>query len=590
MYESVSKFFNHCTNPNGFSGDGGGLHTLPASSLSRLPLDLSNSFVEHRSGGHSSDSFRANDQFPRGPSSFEIEPPNLFTDWENIDWANNQAITLPPNTVEFGTTGQPSFSWYDNLTGQTQAWSLNPTTAIANTAGPTNLAIAPNFFTSELTPPSFQIVAGTLNADVFTYDPANQYALYSGNGNASFGLGGRDVLDLSNISSATVSATFATATGGGVLFNPGNGTRVFDAISFSNGNQVLFEGLDSIQFADGVLNLSTVPNDPGFNQQWNLHMMGVQDAWRFTTGSNAVAIGIEDTGLGVDSYGYIHPDLRSANTYIYGNNYQDDFFRTFPGQGYGTKTSSHGTDVQGIIAAASNNGLGMSGINWNSDVINIDVLDGNVGDQSLAEAAQNMINIATSHGQRLVINMSLGGGGIDPDFEQLVATNRSNALFVIASGNDNASSLSNPASLATKYDNVIAVGASWGNTDSYGIPTSPGTRISYPGWWGSNYGNGLTLMGPSEVMATSATQTASGVSFGYDTQFNGTSAATPNVTGVASLVWSVDPTLTANQVQTILSTTAYDLGASGRDRVYGNGFINADAAVRRALALAEGAN
>jgi subtilisin family serine protease len=160
---------------------------------------------------------------------------------------------------------------------------------------------------------------------------------------------------------------------------------------------------------------------------------------------------------------------------------------------------------------------------------------------------------------------------------------------VIASGNENANSLSNPASLAVKYGNVIAVGASWGNQDVNGLPQAPGTRISYSGRWGSNYGDGLTVMGPSEVIATSATPGTYGASFSYETQFNGTSAATPNVTGVASLVWSINPTLTANQVQTTLSETAYDLGARGHDRVYGHGFVNADAAVRRALALAEGA-
>ena len=71
--------------------------------------------------------------------------------------------------------------------------------------------------------------------------------------------------------------------------------------------------------------------------------------------------------------------------------------------------------------------------------------------------------------------------------------------------------------------------------------------------------------------------------------FNGTSAATPNVTGVASLVWSANPNLSATQVKQILSQTAYDLSVPGYDTVYGSGFVNADAAVRRAMALGYGA-
>jgi hypothetical protein len=418
-------------------------------------------------------------------------------------------------------------------------------------------------------------VSGSLRADTFTFQRGYARTVFSGNGNVDFGSGSRDVLDLSSISSNTVSLNLANSTSSGVLYNPGNGTRVFDAITVNN-NQILFEGIDRIRFADRTIDLSVTPNDPLFGQQWNLHMMGVQNAWRFTTGSNQVLVGVQDSGLGTDSNGSIHFDLRT--TTIFPGNYPDE------------SVSSHGTDVQGIIAANSNNGIGMSGINWNSSVFHIDVIPGSqTGDYDLAQATQAQINQANSNGQRLVINMSLSGGG-GSAFEQLIANNQNNALFVIASGNDDASSVSYPASLASRFNNVIAVGASWGTRDWYGNAKTPGTRISYPGWWGSNYGTGLTLMGPSEVIATSATRSASGsVDFGFDTRFNGTSAATPNVTGVASLVWSANTNLTATQIRTIMSQTAYDLGASGYDTTYGNGFVNADAAVRRAMAIARGA-
>jgi hypothetical protein len=424
-----------------------------------------------------------------------------------------------------------------------------------------------------------------LRANRFAIQSGYNYVI-SGNGNVDFGSGYRDFIDLSSISSNTVKFNFVSPTGsGGVLFNPSNGNRLFDSMTLSNGSRILFEGVDSIRFADGTLNLSVKPNDPGFNSQWNLHMMGVHNAWYFTKGSSKVLIGVQDTGLGVNSSGYIHPDLGA--TYFYSNNIRDEF-SSIP--------ESHGTGVQGIIAAKSNNGSGMSGINWNSPVFNIDVLGGNSNDQSLAQATQNMINFAKTQGQKLVINMSLGGGARDYAFEQLIANNQNNALFVIASGNDNRNSLSYPAWLASYYNNVISVGASWGTRDEFGNSKTPGSRISYPGWWGSNYGTGLTLMGPSEVISTKAVGNPYGsAQFGfYNGQFtsqgsldvfNGTSAATPNVAGVASLVWSANRNLTASQIKGILSQTAVDLGAKGYDLVYGSGFINADAAVRRALAL-----
>lgn len=93
-------------------------------------------------------------------------------------------------------------------------------------------------------------------------------------------------------------------------------------------------------------------------------------------------------------------------------------------------------------------------------------------------------------------------------------------------------------------------------------------------------------MGPSEVISSTANYGFFGRYFSYERQFNGTSAATPNVAGVASLVWSANRNLSATHIKRILSQTAFDLGTRGYDYVYGSGFVNADAAVRRAMALA----
>jgi serine protease len=433
-------------------------------------------------------------------------------------------------------------------------------------------------------------LAGTLGAD--TFDVIGNYTrtVISGNGNVDFGSGRRDVLDLSALLSTSVSITYATDPKGGVFYDSGNGTRVFDSILLSDGRQILFEGIDQIRFSDRTINLSISPNDPLFSQQWNLGMMGVQGAWRFTTGSNQVMVGIEDTGLAVRSLGSDLPSFLSSPA----NGYGEDFFNAYRSEFI---PFSHGTAVQSILGATSNNGLGMAGINWNSDFFVTDVLGGNAGDYTLAQATNVMATAAASRGQRLVINMSLGIDGFNqigliPTFEAAVAANP-NVLFVIAAGNDGdlgIEGLSYPATLANLYGNVMAVGASWGRTDYFGGAETPGTRIEYPGWWGSQFGDGLTLMGPSEVVSEAVTRSlwSGQVSFDYESDFNGTSAATPNVTGVASLVWSANPDLTATQVRQIMVQTATDLGATGYDRYYGNGFVNADAAVRRAIAVGAG--
>jgi hypothetical protein len=417
-------------------------------------------------------------------------------------------------------------------------------------------------------------IKGTLRADTFAYQSAYNRTVYSGNGNVDFGSGARDLLDVSACSSTNATIKLVESTGG-VVYNPGNGNRVFDSITFSDGKEILFEGIEAIKFADKTINLSVTPNDPMFGQQWNLHMIGVQNAWRFTTGSTNVLVGIEDTGLAANG-GNLHPDLRSTN--FLSNNYLDEM----------TNSTAHGTSIQGVIAAASNNGVGMSGINWSSDVFHIDVMGGDAKDSDLVSATQTLINQANSKSQRLVVNLSLTGGS-SPQFEQIIANNQ-NTLFVVAGGNTGANSLESPADLAKKYGNVVGVGASWGVKDWYDNPKTPGTRISYQdkGWWSSNIGDGLTLMAPSEFLTTNATKSSNTFGFGYDNSFNGTSAAVPNVTGVASLVWSANSNLTATQIKSVLSQTAYDLGAAGYDTEYGYGFINADAAVRRAKALGQG--
>ncbi|MEO1378061.1 MAG: S8 family serine peptidase [Cyanobacteria bacterium J06635_10] len=422
---------------------------------------------------------------------------------------------------------------------------------------------------------STRIEAGTLKADTFTYQSGFSRTIFSGNGNVEYGNGILDTLNLSEFASSSVTFNYANSSQGGVAYNLGNGIRIFDALTLADGSEILFEGIEAIAFADNTINLSETTNDPLFNQQWNLHAMGVHNAWRFTKGSKKVMIGIQDTGLGTNSSGNIHPDLGKTN-YI-GNNYIDE-----------SADISHGTQVQGTIAALSNNGIGGAGINWISNLIHIDVVGDNPLDYNLATATQTMIDRANAQGKRLVVNMSLAGG-YTVEFEQLIANNQNNALFVIASGNGNNNTISSPADLAQKYGNVVAVGASWGSTDYYGNAKTPGKRISYPNWWGSSYGPGLTLMAPSEFVSTHATGNVSNNStFEYNQNFNGTSASTANISGVASLIWSVYPSLSAEQIRSIMSETAYDLESSGYDNQTGYGFVNADAAVRRALALARG--
>jgi hypothetical protein len=166
----------------------------------------------------------------------------------------------------------------------------------------------------------------------------------------------------------------------------------------------------------------------------------------------------------------------------------------------------------------------------------------------------------------------------------------------------------NFARLLSQYPNFIAVGAlEHGETIKpiapflpypYTVPASGSTTADEQGLDNaksvnlapySNYGALVPLVAPTDSPAIDG---SGNVEFPF---FNGTSAANPNMAGIASLVWSADPNLTGNQVATILADTAIQLlvggssntGSSNSNLTYGYGLVDASAAVRRAYALAQ---
>ena len=149
--------------------------------------------------------------------------------------------------------------------------------------------------------------------------------------------------------------------------------------------------------------------------------------------------------------------------------------------------------------------------------------------------------------------MSLGGGASSAA-EQAAFDNAAAAglLSIAAAGNDGNSSLSYPAS----YDAVMSVGAldSSKNIASF-----------------SQYNSQVEIAAPGVAVNS----TLPGNSYA---SWNGTSMATPHVSGVAALVWSNHTNCTADQIRNVLNVSAEDLGAAGRDNYYGHGLVQAKAA------------
>ncbi|MFK8114301.1 MAG: S8 family serine peptidase, partial [Rubripirellula sp.] len=243
-----------------------------------------------------------------------------------------------------------------------------------------------------------------------------------------------------------------------------------------------------------------------------------------------------------------------------GNNEVDDFFgvnfrgdgsRNNPNDGQG-----HGTHVSGTIGAIGGNGTGVTGVNWQTSLMALRILDdNNQGDTGAAIAA---VNYATKMRQQLtfaddgrvtaganvrVLNNSWGQpGGFEPALETSIQESaEEDILFVAASGNGNflGQGVDNDRTpfFPASYDspNVIAVAA--GKLD--------GSLAAF-----SNFGDeSVDLVAPgSQVRSTE-------LNGAYGTR-NGTSMATPHVSGTAALIWSALPGATVEEVrEAIVSTT-----------------------------------
>ena len=160
--------------------------------------------------------------------------------------------------------------------------------------------------------------------------------------------------------------------------------------------------------------------------------------------------------------------------------------------------------------------------------------------------------------------VAAGNGNVD-----ITVSDRSNSAVTIGTSGG-------VARLQGRYKNLASVGALTSyDTSKWVNGLSNAVGVDRAGY--SNYGKDLTLMAATNVPSINK--------YGDRVFFGGTSAANPNLAAIASLVWSVNPNLTAIEVRQILTDTAMDLGVVGRDDLYGCGLVDADAAVRRAYAM-----
>ena len=394
--------------------------------------------------------------------------------------------------------------------------------------------------------------------------------------------------------------------------------RADPAVASVGRNGIVWASGRSLAPASAATTAGTDPLSPV--QAWHYGMIDAPRAWDLTKGSASDTVAVVDDGIRFD-----HPDI-AANLTNDGYDFVSSSVipenppyaicgggtvdRTGDGDGYDSDPTdpvsydfddtsncvigpsalgNHGLHVAGTIGAVGNNGVGGTGVNWTVRIRPVRVLDV-IGSGKYYDVEQGILyaaglpadngaggTVQPTTGAR-VINLSLGGPSPDPTLQDvLIAATNAGALVVAAAGNDASSSLSYPAAYAQALS-VSAVGPD-------------GRLASY-----SSYGPTVDIAAPGGDFADSSAGSF-GASYGvlstvWDFQLNqpryafyeGTSMATPHVTGVAALVLAREPGLSVAALRARLTNFAVDVGSDGPDILYGAGIVHARNSLTQSLA------
>lgn len=298
---------------------------------------------------------------------------------------------------------------------------------------------------------------------------------------------------------------------------------------------------------DYMVKADIIPNDPLFANLWGLHNTGqtggsadadidAPEAWDITTGSPNVVVAVLDTGVD-----YNHEDL-SANMWTNpgeipangidddGNGYIDDVFgiNAIEETGDPLDDNNHGTHVSGTIAAVGNNGIGIAGVCWQAKIMALKFLD----NEGVGYISNSIICIeyALAKGVK-ILNNSWGGDGYSDSLKDAIkACEDAGVLFIAAAGNNGRNTDITPHyPSAFENPNILSVAATNQN----------GNLASY-----SNYGKiSVDVAAPG----TSIQSTTPNNTYQY---MNGTSMATPHVSGLAVLLKSQNPSLSWLDIKT----------------------------------------
>ena len=359
-------------------------------------------------------------------------------------------------------------------------------------------------------------------------------------------------------------------------------------------------------FATNELGISssnaTVPaNDLYFPLQWYLNGkngVSMPTAWKYSKGDGYKVVAVIDTGI--RAHQQIDKALtRNADGSIYGYDFVSELANAADGDGEDSNpndegdssggNSFHGTHVAGIIAA-EHDFLGTAGIAPNVKLLPIRALGkdgGTISDLVKAvnwAAGVKIAGIPQNKFPVSVINLSLGAkevvsctGGYASIFDAAIAKG---ITVIAAAGNESRASLSFPGNC----NGVITVVAT----------QALGDRATY-----SNFGSGTLLSAPGgefNVGSTESPDSRGGIISSWVDSANlpsyrlseGTSMATPVVSGIVALMYSMQPNITPARVRAILQDSVRPFAPTSNCAIIGGcgaGIINAQLALARTSAL-----
>jgi subtilisin family serine protease len=304
-----------------------------------------------------------------------------------------------------------------------------------------------------------------------------------------------------------------------------------------------------------IVRLAMVPNEPPLqlSSLWGMTKTQAPAAWDYTVGSTGSVAAVLDTGID-----YSHPDL-AANVWTAPHDYVVTLGGvniTCPAGSHGfnaiTKTcdpmddNDHGTHAAGTIGAVGNNGLGVVGINWTTQLMGVKMLDAS-GMGTLADAMDAIeytLQVRQTLGAEAnvrVANASWMIFGGEMLHDQVTRALQNELLLVFAAGNSGSDN-----DLAPIYPQSWV----WPSLMSVAATDSRDTLALF-----SNRGAQTVQLGAPGMGVISTVRNG-----GY-ASLNGTSMAAPHVTGAAMLMLARDPALTAPELRNRLMATAAPVAA-----------------------------